>query len=153
MRNKIAQVNLENLAGINRATTPGVFGVLFPLGLIELHTAELNWLLLKVGSVILSIALLLKSAGLRWSSCHGAILVVVCLLLGPFRMGIRQGQLDNMVLLFVLLAVTSLWFARLRIAFAILLGVAIALKPTSAGLFSIYLFCCRGRKLAPSWRR
>ncbi len=127
-------------------TLPGVFGVLTPIGLLDHHSASMIWLLMNIVSILLSIAVLLKLTSLRWDSYHGALLIVACLLLGPSRMGIRQGQLDNMVLLFVLLAALWVWQARWRMASAVMLAVAMTLKPTSAGLFSIYLFC-RGRKL------
>ncbi|WP_430882173.1 glycosyltransferase 87 family protein [Granulosicoccus sp. 3-233] len=136
---------VPNRMGV-QITLPGVFGVLTPIGLIEHHTASMIWLAMNIVSILLSIAVLLKLTKLRWDSYYGAMLIVACLLLGPARMGIRQGQLDNMVLLLVLLSVLWVWSVKRRVASVVMLGLAMTLKPTSAGLFSIYLFC-RGRKV------
>ena len=125
-------------------TLPGVFGLMSPIALLDHATASMLWLIASVLSIAGSIALALRLADLRWNSYYGLMLITACLMLGPFRMGLRQGQVDNIVLLLVLLAICLIWETRMRIASAILLGLGIALKPTSAGLFSIY-FLLRGR--------
>lgn len=137
---------VPNKLGV-QVTLPSVFGILSPITLLGHGAASVLWLLLNLVCIILSIFLLLRLAGLSPGSWYGAMLVVVCLLCGPFRMGLRQGQVDNLVLLLIVVMVLLVWQGRRRLLPAILLGVAIALKPTSAGLFSIHLLC-RKRVLA-----
>jgi hypothetical protein len=120
-------------------TFPSVFGLMSPFGLLDYLVASRIWLIVSVLSIICSIFLAVRLSGLAFYSFYSLLLITLCLMLGPFRMGLRQGQVDNVVLLFVLLAVLLIWHTKMRFASAVLLGLAVALKPTSAGLFSIYL--------------
>ena len=134
---------VENKLGI-QSTLPGVFGIMAPVGLLSHATASIIWLGLNLAGIVLSLYLLLKLAKLPLNSYHGSVLVVSCALVGAFRMGVRQGQLDNMVLAMVLLAAWLFWLSRSGFLAAILLGIAVTLKPTSTGLLAIY-FGLRGK--------
>ncbi|MEE9321736.1 MAG: glycosyltransferase family 87 protein [Granulosicoccus sp.] len=131
--------DVKNSLGV-QITLPGAFALMAPLTMLDHVSASFVWLVLNLASMVASVLLLLKITGLRYNSTHGLLLIASCLMLGSFRMGIRQGQLDNMILLFCLLAVTLLQRGGAqRLTSAVLLGVAVALKPTSTGLICIYL--------------
>jgi len=134
---------VKNSLGV-QITLPSAFVLMAPLTMLDHSTASSLWLVLNLLSIAGSLILLLKITGLRLNTPCGLLLIGSCFMLGSFRMGIRQGQLDNMILLFTLLAVTLIQEKGVRLISAILMGVAVALKPTSTGLISIYLLA-RGK--------
>ncbi len=118
-----------------QVTFPGTFALLAPVAALRHDAAFALWLVLQLGALLACLALLPRLAGLPARSPHALLLVAACALLGPFRMVIRQGQLDTFTLLALLLTCLLL---RRPVVRVLLLGIAVAAKPTSIGLFAVH---------------
>lgn len=116
---------------------PSTFLMLSPIGRLPWQAAHWLWFLVNVAAVLAIFVLLVHKLALDWRNPGHLCAMALLIALGPFQTCMAVGQVSIVCVLFLLLA----WLNQRRnrpVIAGVLLALAVALKPTIAGLFLIY---------------
>jgi Glycosyltransferase family 87 len=130
-------------------SSPTAFPLLAPIGSLPYAIAEVIWLMLNIGFLLLSIRLLAGVGDFQHDRERLAVFTIIALALAGIHASLALGQVTMTVTLFVVASL--IYQSRQQTAVSgACLGVALALKPQMAIAFLAYHVITRHWRLALS---